>query len=238
MKIIAKYLIATAILVQLSGCMNDKKAFPNDPNYAPTPPRQMPAPRVQNGAIYQAGYDKPLFSDRKARQIGDLLTIRLVEQTQMNKAANTKTDRTTTAAVTNPTILGSSPQFNAPAILPLASNQNNTLETNFSSNDHLDAKAISDQQNKLTGNITVTVSDVLSNGNLVIRGEKWLTLNQGDEFIRFTGIVRPEDIDSNNQVDSTRVGNARITYSGGGEVADSNAKPWFVKFFTGMLWPF
>jgi flagellar L-ring protein FlgH len=84
----------------------------------------------------------------------------------------------------------------------------------------------------------VTVADVLPNGNLVVRGEKWLTLNQGDEYIQISGIVRPIDIRTDNTVLSGLVADARITYSGKGMVADSNKMGWLSRFFASAIWPF
>ncbi len=222
----------------LLGCDAFREAQPDDPRYAPPPPVTMAAPQNATGAIYQAGYSNPLFEDRKARRVGDILTIVLIERTQAIKQANTRTAKATDVNIANPTILGSSPQFNTPGLFPLASNQNNTLATTLSSENEFEGRSMSDQQNNLTGTISVSVANVLPNGYLVVRGEKWVTLNTGDEFIRVSGIVRPEDIDSNNEVDSNKVANARITYSGKGEVADSNKMGWLAKFFGSILSPF
>ncbi|HSG61723.1 MAG TPA: flagellar basal body L-ring protein FlgH, partial [Pseudomonadales bacterium] len=98
--------------------------------------------------------------------------------------------------------------------------------------------ADSDMSNSLSGNISVTVSDVLPNGVLVIRGEKWLTLNRGEEFIRIRGLVRAEDIAADNTISSTLIADARITYSGTGELADTNRQGWLTRFFNSVVWPF
>ncbi len=95
-----------------------------------------------------------------------------------------------------------------------------------------------DQSNSLSGNITVSIAEVLPNGVLRVRGEKWLTLNRGDEYIRLSGLVRPEDIAPDNTVQSTRLADARISYSGTGEVHDANAMGWLAKFFISPIWPF
>lgn len=84
----------------------------------------------------------------------------------------------------------------------------------------------------------MTVAEVLPNGNLVVRGEKWMTLNRGDEFIRISGIVRPDDISPNNTVVSTRLANAQISYSGTGTLADSQSMGWLARFFNSEYWPF
>ncbi|MGB5325344.1 MAG: flagellar basal body L-ring protein FlgH, partial [Pseudomonadales bacterium] len=101
-----------------------------------------------------------------------------------------------------------------------------------------DGSGEADQQNSLSGNIAVTVSGVLPNGLLVIRGEKWMTLTTGQEFIRLKGLIRPDDISSSNTVPSTKVADARITYSGTGELADASRQGWGSRFFNSRYWPF
>jgi flagellar L-ring protein precursor FlgH len=96
----------------------------------------------------------------------------------------------------------------------------------------------SDMSNNFSGNITVTVHDVLPSGVLMVKGEKWLTLNQGDEYIRISGMVRPQDIGSDNTVESTKLADARIAYSGTGAVNDTNVMGWLSKFFISAIMPF
>ena len=227
---------AAALGLLLSGCASMK----SDPsaNYRPVYPPVSVPPAQNTGAIYQAGYSLALFEDLKARRIGDTLTIVLQERTQASKDAKTETTKENDINIANPTLLGTTPQFNVPGIVPLASNRNNSLETGISSDQEFTGEGKSSQGNSLTGNITVTVADVLPNGNLVIRGEKWLTLNQGDEYIQISGIVRPHDIKPDNTVLSSLVADARITYSGKGMVADSNQMGWLSRFFASVIWPF
>lgn len=225
-----------ALLMLLSGCASMQPGSPADYR-ASYPPVDQP-PVATNGAIYQSGYGMALFEDIKARRIGDTITIVLQERTQASKDAKTETSKENDVSIANPTILGSTPQFNAPGLIPLASNRDNSLETGLSSNQEFKGEGTSSQGNSLTGNITVTVADVLPNGNLVVRGEKWLTLNQGDEFIQISGIVRPIDIRTDNTVLSGLVADARITYSGKGMVADSNKMGWLSRFFASAIWPF
>ena len=94
------------------------------------------------------------------------------------------------------------------------------------------------QSNSLRGEISVMVSEILPNGNMVVRGEKIIGLNQGSEFIRITGIVRPQDVSSNNEVQSGKLANARIFYGGGGVIAEANTKGWLSRFFSSPLFPF
>ena len=106
-----------------------------------------------------------------------------------------------------------------------------------SSSNEFTGDAQANQSNSLNGSISVTVVDVLANQNLVIRGEKWLTLNHGDEYIRLTGIIRPADISPANEIVSTKIANARIQYSGTGSFARSQEKGWLTKFFSSEWWP-
>lgn len=225
-----------ALLALLSGCASMHQA-PSADYRASYPPVAQP-PVATNGAIYQSGYGMALFEDIKARRIGDTITIVLQERTQASKDAKTETSKENDISIANPTLLGSTPEFNAPGILPLASNRGNTLAAELSSDQEFKGEGTSSQGNSLTGNITVTVADVLPNGNLVVRGEKWLTLNQGDEYIQISGIVRPIDVRADNTVLSGQVADARITYSGKGMVADSNKMGWLSRFFASAIWPF
>ena len=188
----------------------------------PMPPVQPPPPQSQ-GTIYQSSTAMHLFEDIKARRVGDIITIVLEESTQASKNAKTETDKETTLEAEAPTALGDT--FGR-------------LGTSASGTTEFDGEGKSSQSNSLSGNITVTVIDVHPNGNLVVRGEKWLTLNQGDEYIQISGIVRPVDVQPDNTVLSTRVADARITYSGQGFVHDSNTMGWFAQFFNSVYWPF
>lgn len=226
-------LICLALL--FGGCASTPKP---DPAYAATRPLVAPPPESRNGAIYQAGYAVSLFEDQRARNVGDLLTVQLAENTTASKEAKTNTKRDSTTTIDNPILLGSTPQFNAPGILPLASNRDNTLAGSLGSSNDFKGSGDSSQKNSLSGRITVTVSEVLPNGYLMIRGEKMLTLNQGDEYVRISGIVRPADIRPDNSVLSTQVGDAQISYAGKGQVADANAAGWLARFFISALWPF
>lgn len=206
--------------------------------YPPTPPERYESPEPDNGAIYRDDRDVRLFEDIKARRIGDVITIILQESTAASKSANTTTDRATSVDVDSPTIFGATPTFNVPGIIPLDSNRNNTLEQSLGASSTFEGQGDSNQSNSLSGNITVTVAEVLGNGNLVVRGEKWLTLNQGEEFVRISGIVRPQDISTANTVFSAQVADARITYSGKGMLADANRPGWLARFFNSPFWPF
>jgi flagellar L-ring protein precursor FlgH len=224
------------LVVVLAGCQS---AAPiRSPAYAPIRPAIAPRQTYSNGAIYQQGVAMRLFEDSRARRVGDILTISLAENTTATKANSTSTAKDSSVSFSNPTLLGTSALFNLPSGLPLASTLNNTLEVEQSGTQSFDGQGSSNQSNSLTGNLSVTVVEVLPNGAMIVRGEKLLSLNRGDEFIRLTGMVRPEDISADNTVASTRVADVSITYSGRGEVADASSHGWLSRFFLSVLWPF
>lgn len=219
----------------LAGCQTNPV---RDPAYAPMRPVIPPPAPVGNGSIYQAGYERSWFEDMRARRVGDMLTIKLAEKTDAKKKATTAVKKSNSNSVTNPTILGSTPQFNTPGIIPLASNSNNNLGFSLESESDFSGEGDSAQNNELTGDVTVTVVEVLPNGYLMVRGEKRIGINQGNEYVKVSGIVRPADIDSTNTVLSTRLADPTIVYKGDGAVADSNVMGWFAKFFISALFPF
>ena len=235
MKTESKLMMAYLAVAMFSGCAS--QAPPRD-NYRPTLPPAYTSIEPVGGSIYQASGDVRLFEDVKARRIGDVITVLLQESTSASKSAKTSTDKDQETAIANPTFFGASPQFNLPGFIPLDSNRDNTLQQNLEAARSFEGEADSSQSNSLTGAITVTISDVLPNGNLVVRGEKWLTLNQGEEFIQISGIVRPQDVGTNNTVLSSQIGDARITYSGEGVLAESNEMGWLARFFNHPVWPF
>lgn len=211
-----------------AGCVSVREVpTPDDPVYAPVYPVEQEVNMVPTGSLYNTRYANSLYSDIKARRVGDIITVMLEESTQASKSAKTeitKDDEYTLDPVVTPrgnfTINGNP--------LQLGMNRESEFEG--------DSKA--DQSNSLDGKITVNVIKVLPNGNLVIVGEKWLTLNQGQEYIRLTGLIRPQDIDSDNTVASYKVANARIQYSGTGALADAQEQGWLTQFFNNPLWPF
>jgi flagellar L-ring protein precursor FlgH len=220
----------------LTGCATAPR--PHHESYRPTLPPAYTYAEPDNGSIYQASQDVRLFEDVKARRIGDVITVVLRESTSASKSAKTSTDKDQETAIANPTFFGASPQFNLPGIFPLDTNRDNTLEQNLSATRSFEGEADASQSNSLSGAITVTIADVLPNGNLVVRGEKWLTLNQGEEFIQISGIVRPQDISTENTILSTQIADARIAYSGKGALAETNQMGWLARFFNHPVWPF
>jgi flagellar L-ring protein precursor FlgH len=186
-----------------------------------------PTPRTE-GAIYQAGQQMELFADLKARRVGDILTIKLNESTAASKNAVTKTTKTTAVANTGPTIFGKTITTKGVPI----------LNTSMSGNDSFDGEGASTQSNSLAGALTVTVTDVQANGNLVVQGDKTLKLNQGDEYVHIAGVIRPADIATDNTVTSDKLADAHISYSGKGVTDSSNRMGWLARFFNSPFAPF
>ncbi len=235
---VARVALALAVLASLTACDTPPR---RDPEYAASYPAVHASPaqaQAATGGIFQGGYDVALFEDLKAHRIGDILTVRLSESNQAAKSNNNAVTKSGSSKMDNPTILGAKPEFLLPGVLPLAEVGNDSLETNLSASNDYSGKADSKQSNSLNGSITVTIADVLPNGNLLIRGEKRLNLNQGNEYIKISGMVRPVDIGTDNSVLSTKIADATIVYSGDGANADSNKVGWLGRFFMSAAFPF
>lgn len=198
-------------------------AKPGENNWGPTIPRASVAPVQADGGLYHNDYMFTLFQDRRAYRVGDILTVTLEESTQSSKKANTSLGKDTSIDFPSPTI---------------GSKTKGSLTATMDGTTDFSGTSSSSQQNTLTGYITVTVAEVLPNGVLHIRGEKWLRLNQGDEYLRLDGLVRVQDIDLENRISSQRLANAHIDYSGRGALSDANQAGWLTRFFNGPLSPF
>ena len=224
--------------VVLTGCVAPAPK-PDDPYYAPVLPRT-PLPAAQNsGAIYQPGFETNLYDDRKAYRVGDIITITLSERTQASKKAGSSMSKDSSAKLGLTSLFGGGVSIDNPStsLNPLKA-EDLSLDVGYSGTRDTDGESDANQSNSLTGSITVTVAEVLPNGILAVRGEKWMTLNTGDELVRIAGLVRADDIATDNTVFSTRIANARITYSGTGAFADASQPGWFDRFFMNPLFPF
>jgi flagellar L-ring protein precursor FlgH len=219
---------ALILMTLLSGCSGLAPHYefkPVTPTVMPLANPVDPASR-QPGTIYQAGADMRLFEDRTARRVGDMVVIRLVEKTAATKSATTSAEKKSEIDIQNPTLFG----------VPLGVGSV-TLENSANGERKLGGKGASDQSNSLSGDIAAVVTGVYPNGNLAIRGEKMLTLNQGEEVVQISGVIRPEDIGGDNSILSSRVADAKITYAGNGALADANTIGWLGRFFLSPLWP-
>ncbi len=216
--------LATFALFALAACAT--------PTLVRQPTSARPAARAQaraaDGAIFQAsaqparGY-QPLFQDRRARNVGDILTVDIVEKTAASKSADTTASKTGTSTASVSALNG----------LPGKSFLGMSL--NGGSTNSFEGKGGSSSSNDFTGVVTVTVTRVLANGNLMVSGEKQLGINQGSEYIRLSGVVNPATIGPDNTVQSTQVADARIEYRGKGYIDEAQTMGWLARFFLSVL---
>jgi len=218
-------LCAMLIVVALSGCQTAKPPKEDDEQLSWA---QEPVPPASNGAIYQVGRDVALFENPVARHVGDIVTIVLNESTAAKKSATTTTAKTTNETLPGMTLFGS----------PVTIHGTPVLSNNISDASKFNGEGDSAQSNSLSGFITATVIRVLPNGNLLIKGEKQIWINQGSEYVRVSGVVRPIDLAPDNSIPSHKVGAARFSYGGKGALADANAPGWLSRFFNSPWTPF
>jgi len=232
MSLLRNLLLLSLLLpsAMLAGCggIEDKQ----HPDYMTIEPIEYPDVAISTapstGSLYAGDRSMSLFADVRAHEIGDIVSVVLVEATSAAKTADTELDKGSNISITDPTIFGA----------PVTINGRYNLGSSLSSSSAFGGEASSNQSNSLSGSIAVQVSRVLPNGNLVIQGEKWIKINQGDEYIRLRGIVRPEDLSPTNTIPSTLVADARISYGGTGVLNESNKPGWLTRFFMSPLNPF
>jgi flagellar L-ring protein precursor FlgH len=191
-------------------------------------PDEAQAPATTSGAIYAQGTEVSLWENVTARNIGDTLTIRLEESTNAEKSVSTNTGKTSEATLAGPTVFGR----------PVTVNGTPILEGSMNTESSFNGSGASKQSNALDGAISVTVAKRFANGNLLVRGQKWIAINSGKEFVRVQGIVRPTDIAPDNSVVSWKVADAYISYGGQGTVANASKPGWLYRFFNSPHTPF
>ncbi len=226
MNLITRFGIAVVLVFNVLACSSIEKL--DDPDFEPAIP-EMPEAKVQpDGGLFYASTNLYIFEDIKAMRVGDLITVVLTEATNASKEYELEADKESTIDFPNPTIFGND---------DITVEGKQVLNSSATANRSVEGEGELTQENSLDGNITATVTQVLSNGYLVIKGEKLLTLNEGSEVVRISGIVRPTDIDANNMIESTKIANAHITYKGNGVVSNSSKAGWLTRFFMTALWP-
>ena len=186
-----------------------------------------PAPRQESvsttGSIYQAGVSRTLFEDRRARYVGDTMTIAIAEATTASTKSSTNASRSTSITASVPTVSG----------LPGKSLQG--LGVSASGSNTLAGKGDAAANNVFSGNITVTVIEVLPNGNLLVSGEKQVSIGAGTEYIRLSGVVNPYFINAANTISSAQVADARIEYKESGVISEAQVMGWLGRFFLSVL---
>jgi len=217
-------ILSPLLLAGLAGC----SALQTTPPTAVHQPLSIrPEPRTaqaaQPGSIFQPSFSRPLFEDRRARFVGDVITINLVEQTQASKSSSANAERNATLSAS----------ISALAKVPLAGLAG--LGATASDASKFEGKGDAAANNDVRGTITTTVIEVLPNGNLLVSGEKQVAINQGNEFIRFSGVVNPVYVTGSNTVQSTQVADARVEYKANGYIDETQRMGWMQRFFTTVL---
>jgi len=207
--------IIPVLVIMLSGCAQhnaDRVSIDFEPMY----PQEMPLVETNNrsGTIFNATRGNLFSMESRAQMVGDIITVQFAESFQATKSQNAATAKSNDNSISLPTALGT-PE--------LSTKLGSSLANTFS------GSGSSAQSNSLNGQVSVHVVRVFQNGNLEILGQKKLTLNNGDEYIRVHGIVRPKDINEKNIVSSDRIANANIQYIGAGDIAASGKKGWYGK---------
>ncbi len=196
-----------------------------DPAWAPIHPKHQPQHyAAATGSLFNTNHATNLYDDSKPHGIGDIVTVMMEEKTKAAKSADADLSKSNNSSM-DPISVGGR---------PLTINDYD-FSYELSNDNNFKGNASANQSNSLSGSITVEVVEVLANGNLVIRGEKWLTLNSGDEYIRLSGTIRPDDISFDNTIASTRISNARIQYSGTGTQKDMQQPGFLARFFNVSL---
>ena len=226
-KVCLALILTTGLLTGCQSVIDAGKPKPDDPSFAPALPEEHPTEIIPTGSIFANAGVSSIYSDIKAHKVGDLITVTLDESTSAKKQAKTQLKKDSGLSISPVTLLGQSLHLGK-----------FTPETSINSGNDFDGSSAANQSNSLKGNISVSVVQVLPNGNLMVRGEKWLMLNKGNEYIRVTGVLRPEDINSDNTVSSQRIANARIQYGGTGDFSNTQERGWLAKFFNSVFNPF
>ncbi len=206
------YILLIALF--LNGCVNTYVEEKASLNFEPTYPTQnfeLPKSNA-NGSIYAKAGGGLFATDRRAQEIGDILTVNLSESFSSNKSQTAASGKSDAFALTPPP--GLQPSLGTTADLTAG------MTNSFS------GTGSASQSNSLTGKLSVTIVRVFDNGNLEIMGQKKLTLNNGNEYIRLSGVIRPEDISATNEVSSHRIAHAEISYTGAGDIHDSSQQGW------------
>ncbi len=221
-----KYVICLGLALFISGCSHipnksglvdaDEFVYPEITPVETTP-----------GAIYEFS-SGGLFEDQKGRRVGDIINVKLAEKTAATKKASTTTKKDSEVSVAAPTILGTLPSFKSQF----------DLSASLSAGRKFSGSGDSTQSNTLNGSIAAVITQVLPNGNYVIKGQKVLEMNQGKEYIKLSGVVRPNDIGTDNSILSTQIANANITYASKGVLNDVNKMGWLERAFNSPWWPF
>ncbi len=233
---IATFLSVSAIALGLSGCANPNVPMAHSPEFAPVLPVPVEKPRMATGAIYNGRQSDNWFGRVRTYSVGDVITVLLNESTQAGRQQSNNLKREATNDVVPSGLTAKA--LGLPGKL-FGSRGNGALDGLNLNSAKVESTGTgqADQQASLTGAVSVSVIDVLANGNLMVRGEKQLALTEGAEIIQVSGIIRPEDISPNNTVQSRRLANAQFAYRGTGDMANVAKAGWGTSALL-KFWPF
>ncbi len=182
--------------------------------------------KEKNGSLWDEGQSRSFFfQDAKASHVGDIVTVRVVENAKGTKEAGTKTDRSSTLSASTASFLG----------VPMSTVNDLQVGANFSN--AFDGDGSTSRSGSLTADVTAMVTGVYPNGNMVIEGQREVLINHEKEFLSVSGIIRPQDIQQGNTVLSTVIADARIEYSGSGVVSEKQRPGWLARMLD-FVWPF
>ena len=222
---VSKFLIAVFFAKALAGCSTYVSQLEGQAFEPVDPAVSLVSEKPSNGAIFRAGQSGLFATDQRARRVGDILTVTFNEIFAATKAQTAASSKADAFAVTLPTGL--------PNILTGGFDKDaggNGAGLTAGTNRTFAGAGNAAQSNSFTGSLAVTVTRVFANGNMEVAGQKEITLNNGNEYVRVRGIVRPEDISATNIVSSTRLADAQIRYTGSGHLADTSKPGWLSQF--------
>ncbi|WP_067515263.1 flagellar basal body L-ring protein FlgH [Endozoicomonas ascidiicola] len=222
----------------LAGCQNlpdtasVSPVFQEEPEVIPEPKVQQPyiVKYVPNGSLFNPRYGNMMVSDRRAYRLGDILTIELKGTTNISMGGGSSVNKSANIDIPDPTLLGRS----SASIL----GSGRSLATSIQPTREYGGATSASRNNSLEGSVAVKVVEVLPNGTLRIQGNKWLTINSGREQIKISGLVRPEDVSTDNKVSSERLAEARVDYVALGDNANAHKPGWFARMLNSPWFPF
>jgi flagellar L-ring protein precursor FlgH len=208
--------LAVMAAAALAGCATPESIVQQPLSTRPQP---VAAPAPANGAIFQSASYRPMLEDRRARHVGDIMTIAINERTSAGKSTSNSASKEgdASASVTN--------------LLNISAGTLGNLGVNAANERSYEERGAASSSNTFSGTITVTVAEVLANGNLVVSGEKQIAFDKGVEYVRFSGIVNPVTIGAGNVVSSTQVADARVEYRTSSRIDRAELMSQIVRFF-------
>ncbi|WP_144780325.1 flagellar basal body L-ring protein FlgH [Marinobacter maritimus] len=201
---------------------------PDDLYFATLIPAEKGKSSRITGSLFDQNRSSNLYIEKNYFDVGDIIYVEINELTKADKKASTKISKNIDLDLKPIGIPGGNLKAGS-----------DDFKLNISQKNDQKSSGNVGQENKLQGRVTVAVVQRFDNGNLLVRGDKWVQINSGNEYIRISGLIRYQDIDSDNVIDSSKIANARIEYSGTGGLSESQKPGWFMeKLGNSEIWPF